>query len=85
MDRQSSDGAYESESVIPFAPKNAAPDDADQLDKAGQTILKLWPQHILQRGRAQQGQRWVNEERHEVARRTASFIPPALIHRAPTR
>jgi hypothetical protein len=34
-------GEYESESVIPFAPKNAAPDNADQLDRAGQTILKL--------------------------------------------
>jgi len=34
---------YESESVIPFAPaaKTAAPDSADQLDKAGQTILSL--------------------------------------------
>ena len=35
---------YESESVIPFAPatKNAAtPDSADQLDNAGQTILRL--------------------------------------------
>jgi hypothetical protein len=40
MGMQSSGGAYESDSVIPFAPKNA-PDDADQLDKAGQTILKL--------------------------------------------
>jgi threonine aldolase len=30
----------DSESVIAFAQKNAAP-DADQLDKAGQTILKL--------------------------------------------
>jgi hypothetical protein len=55
MDRQSSDGAYESESVIPFAPKNAAPDDADQLDKAGQTILKLWPQHILAKGASTAG------------------------------
>jgi TolA-binding protein len=27
--------------VIPFAPKNAASDNADQLDNAGQTILKL--------------------------------------------
>jgi CRP-like cAMP-binding protein len=27
--------------VVPFAPKNAVSDDADQLDKAGQTILKL--------------------------------------------
>ena len=37
-------GGYDSESVIPFAPaaKNAAPpDNADQLDRAGQTILKL--------------------------------------------
>jgi hypothetical protein len=35
---------YESESVIPFAPaaKSAAPpDSADQLDKAGHTILSL--------------------------------------------
>jgi hypothetical protein len=43
MSGQSS-GEYESESVIPFAPaaKNAAPpDSADQLDKAGQTILRL--------------------------------------------
>jgi uncharacterized protein YlxW (UPF0749 family) len=32
---------HESESVIPFEPKNAAPDKADQLDQAGQTILKL--------------------------------------------
>jgi hypothetical protein len=37
-------GGYESESVIPFAQgaKNAAqPDSADQLDNAGQTILRL--------------------------------------------
>jgi outer membrane PBP1 activator LpoA protein len=37
-------GGYESESVIPFTPaaKDAAlPDSADQLDKAGQTILRL--------------------------------------------
>jgi hypothetical protein len=27
--------------VVPFAPKNAASNDADQLDRAGQTILKL--------------------------------------------
>jgi hypothetical protein len=42
MSSQSS-GEYESESVIPFAPaaKTAAPDDTDQLDKAGQTILRL--------------------------------------------
>jgi outer membrane PBP1 activator LpoA protein len=43
MSSQSS-GGYDSESVIPFAPaaKNAAPlDSADQLDKAGHTILRL--------------------------------------------
>ena len=37
-------GGYESESVVPFAPaaKNAAQSDsADQLDNAGQTILRL--------------------------------------------
>ena len=36
-------GDYDSESVIPFAPaaKNAASGGADQLDKAGQTILGL--------------------------------------------
>jgi len=41
MDSQLS-GEYESESVIPFAPaaKNAA-HNADQLDKAGHTILGL--------------------------------------------
>jgi chromosome segregation ATPase len=41
MSVQSSGGTYQSDSVIPFAPKNAAPDNADQLDNAGQTILKL--------------------------------------------
>jgi hypothetical protein len=41
MGTQSSGGAFESDSVIPFAPRNAAPDNADQLDRAGQTILKL--------------------------------------------
>jgi hypothetical protein len=43
MASQSSSG-YESESVIPFAlaAKNAAPpNSADQLDKAGHTILRL--------------------------------------------
>jgi hypothetical protein len=41
MGRQLRD-EYESESVIPFTPKDvASPDNADQLDKAGQTILKL--------------------------------------------
>jgi outer membrane PBP1 activator LpoA protein len=41
MSIQSSGGTHQSDSVIPFAPKNAAPDNADQLDNAGQTILKL--------------------------------------------
>ena len=41
MGMQPSGGAYEAESVIPFASKNAAPDNADQLDRAGQTILQL--------------------------------------------
>jgi hypothetical protein len=42
MGMQSNGGVYESDSVIPFAPaaKNAA-SDADQLDNAGQTILRL--------------------------------------------
>ena len=34
-------GAYESDSVVPFSPKNATSNDADQLDRAGQTILKV--------------------------------------------
>ena len=34
-------GAYESDSVVPFARKNATSNDADQLDRAGQTILQL--------------------------------------------
>jgi hypothetical protein len=41
MGMQPSGGAYGAESVIPFASKNAAPDNADQLDRAGQTILQL--------------------------------------------
>src|ERR1700692_2862829 len=41
MGMQLSGGAYGAESVIPFASKNAAPDNADQLDRAGQTILQL--------------------------------------------
>jgi predicted nucleic acid-binding Zn-ribbon protein len=41
MSVQSSGGTYQSDSVIPFASKNAALDNADQLDNAGQTILKL--------------------------------------------
>jgi predicted ribosome quality control (RQC) complex YloA/Tae2 family protein len=41
-DRDAS-GAYESESVIPFAPvaRSGGSNDADQLDIAGQTILRL--------------------------------------------
>jgi hypothetical protein len=36
-------GAYESESVVPFAPtaKNAISSDASQLDSAGQAIMRL--------------------------------------------
>ena len=34
-------GAYESDSLVPFAPKNAPSNDADELERAGQTILKL--------------------------------------------
>ena len=41
MSSRSNGEAYESESVVPFAPKNAASSDADQLDRAGQTILQL--------------------------------------------
>ena len=41
MNVHSGSADYESDSVVPFAPKNAVSDDADQLDKAGQTILKL--------------------------------------------
>jgi hypothetical protein len=46
MGNQSSVGAsggYASEAVIPFAPvaKSAAPNDVDQLDTAGRTILSL--------------------------------------------
>jgi molecular chaperone GrpE (heat shock protein) len=41
MSSRSNGEAYESESVVPFAPKNAASNDADQLDRAGQTILQL--------------------------------------------
>jgi hypothetical protein len=36
--------SYQTDSVVRFAPRtglSAAPDDADQLDKAGQTILSL--------------------------------------------
>ena len=44
MSSQLRGDAYESESVIPFTPaaKTASPpDSADQLDKAGHTILRL--------------------------------------------
>ena len=41
MSSRSNGEAYESETVVPFAPKNAASSDADQLDRAGQTILQL--------------------------------------------
>jgi molecular chaperone GrpE (heat shock protein) len=41
MSSRSNGEAYESESVVPFAPKNAASNDTDQLDRAGQTILQL--------------------------------------------
>jgi hypothetical protein len=41
MSSRSNGEAYDSESVVPFAPKNAASSDADQLDRAGQTILQL--------------------------------------------
>jgi hypothetical protein len=41
MSGRSNGGAYESDSVVPFSQKNAGPNDTGQLDKAGQTILKL--------------------------------------------
>ena len=41
MSSRSNGEAYESETVVPFASKNAASSDADQLDRAGQTILQL--------------------------------------------
>jgi hypothetical protein len=41
MSSELNGGAYESDSVVPFALKNAVSNDADQLDKAGQSILKL--------------------------------------------
>ena len=41
MSSELNGGAYKSNSVVPFALKNAVSNDADQLDKAGQTILKL--------------------------------------------
>ena len=43
MNIQSRSGAYESETVVAFSPgaKDATPDGIDQLDQAGQTILKL--------------------------------------------
>lgn len=43
MNIQSRSGPYQSETVVAFSPgaKDATPDGVDQLDKAGQTILKL--------------------------------------------
>jgi hypothetical protein len=43
MNVQSRSGAYESETIVAFSPgaKDATPSGVDQLDKAGQTILKL--------------------------------------------
>ena len=41
MSSRSNGEAYESETVVPFASKNAASSDADQLDRAGQIILQL--------------------------------------------
>ena len=43
MNIQSRSGAYEFETAVAFSPgaKDATPDGVDQLDKAGQTILKL--------------------------------------------
>ena len=42
MNIQSRSGAYEFETVVAFSPgaKDATPEGVDQLDKAGQTILK---------------------------------------------
>ena len=43
MNIQSRSGAYEFETVVAFSPgaKDATPEGVDQLDRAGQTILKL--------------------------------------------
>jgi predicted ribosome quality control (RQC) complex YloA/Tae2 family protein len=41
MNVHSGSANYESDSVVPFTSKTAVSDDDDQLDKAGQTILKL--------------------------------------------
>ena len=41
MSTELNGGAYKSNFVVPFALKNAVSNDADQLDKAGQSILKL--------------------------------------------
>jgi hypothetical protein len=43
MNVQSRGAAFESDTVVAFPPgtKDAAPDGVDQLDKAGQTILRL--------------------------------------------
>ena len=57
MNVHSGSANYESDSVVPFTSKNAISDDDDQLDKAGQTILKLlhrppaWPRRTA-------GTRW---------------------------
>jgi hypothetical protein len=43
MNIQSGGGTYESDTVVPFSPSanSTMSGDADQLDKAGQTILRL--------------------------------------------
>jgi hypothetical protein len=43
MNVQSRSDEYESDTVVAFPPgaKDATPNDVDQLDKAGQTILKM--------------------------------------------
>jgi len=43
MNVESRGGAFESDTVVAFPPvtKDAAPDGIDQLDEAGQTILRL--------------------------------------------
>ena len=41
MSTELNGGAYKLDFVVPFALKNAVSNDADQLDKAGQSILKL--------------------------------------------
>jgi hypothetical protein len=41
MSNRLNNDKYPADSVIPFAPKGVASESADQLDQAGQTILKL--------------------------------------------